>query len=381
MASPYIPKTQEEYLANLLAYLISVGSRISNWKPGSRLRTFSEAVSLELARADADYYQFYRQAIREACYATFNFNLQAGARASGQLRVQHTGHLSAFPVPQFQVNLFGLIYETDGAYSIPVLSTFVDVNVNAIEPGQQYDIDALSIDTDQGKGDVSPDFGAERVYNPNPISGGTDQETEDQREARFSDFINNLARSTLQGIKNAVRSVPGVVDAYVDENKNPITSLPETGWILIYITDGTVSPPPALITLVQKVVDGDPADPVNFPGYRAAGTRSYVTGIATQAVNVIYEIDVLNSCPLSDLEIENLASNAMQNYCNTRGIGEDVLHQKLESVALELRPDFYRVRVTTPAANVTVLPGFVPKIGGTGGGTITCSLVTRMNTL
>lgn len=377
----YVPKTAEEYRVNATAYLVARSSGLSNFKAGSRIRTLIEAIALELAGSDADYYEFYKTAIREACYNAFSFDLKDGNKATGTLRVYHTGHSVDFAIPAFEVTLFGLVYASEPSpTAIPVGQTYSDVSITAERFGENYNVLAGAIDTDLGQGDVDVAFGYDRITNLTDIEGGTEQETEEEREARFQDFINNLARSTLNGIRSGALSVNGVIEAYVTENVNPISGDPETGWIVISISDGSGSPPGSLLTEVAKVIDGDITDPANYPGYRAAGTKpAYVQAIQIEPIDLDIDIDILDSTTLTDPEIETLVSGAIANYVNRLRNGQDVLLQQVSGVALAARrQELIRITFNSPGSDITVADGYVPKIGGTGGGTITVSAINRI---
>ena len=86
----YEPLSAEQYRQSMIAYLVSQGSGLSNFKAGSRIGTLIEALSLELASADYEYFRAYREGIREACYDTFGFALKPGEKASGQVRIYNS---------------------------------------------------------------------------------------------------------------------------------------------------------------------------------------------------------------------------------------------------------------------------------------------------
>ena len=383
MALPvYIPKTFEEYRTKQIAYLAARSSKLTNFKPGSRARTLVEALSIELAAADSDYAEFWKYAVRESCFQSFGFPLKDGNLSTGQVRVFHTGHLVDFVIPAFTIELFGLTFVSeDSPPVIPVAQTFIDVNIAAADPGTEYDIEAGAIDTDLGQGDIEPDFPVQfdRITNLTETSGGTDQETEAEREERFQEFINNLARSTLSGIRAGALTVNGVVDAAVTENVNPFTLLAEPGWVIISITDGTGSPPAPLLAEVKKVVDGDPTDPANYPGYRAAGVQSHVQAIGILAANLTIDIDIVDTTVLTDPEIETLIGAAISNYVNRLTAGQDVILRQVEATAIFAnRSEVIRATVTAPGGDIVVSATEIPKIGGTGGGTLTFGTISRI---
>lgn len=379
-ASPYTPKSFLGYLSAMVGFIVGRKIRLTNWKPGSRIRTLIEAIAFALARSSAEFFAGYQYARNFNCYESFGFDLLPGLKASGFIRYQNTGHISNISIPILTISLFGLTYHTIAATTLNTGDTFVDIDVVAGDVGTDYNLDALAIDTDNGNGDIFSETGEEltfeRIFNPFEISGGTEIESEQSRQARWKDFINNLARSTMSGIRSGVKTVAGVVDSYVTENINPYTGDPETGWINIYVSDGTAVVSPAILQAVEDRISGVLG--TDELGYRAGGTRLYVSTIAVQAININYELDVLDSSLLTDPQIEALASIAITKYVNRQPNGGDVLLDLVKSAGISAHPDFLRIRLVGLVSDISVPDGSVPKIGGTGGGTITCSLIARI---
>jgi len=377
---PYVPKTFDGLLSNTVAYIRSKNAKLTNWKPGSRIRTLIEAVIFIIVRIIGDFQASYNYAIRESCYQTFRHSKLPGKKAVGFIRYVKSDVLTTFSVPIFTISLFGVRYRTVQAASIVSPATYVDIDIIADEFGTDSNIGSLDIDTDQGNGDILDLDGNElqfdRIFNPFPIEGGEGEESDEAREVRFQDYIQNLARSTLGGIRAAVLSIPGVVEAYVEENINPLSGVPETGHVNIYISDGTSSVSPTLIQTVFDTIQGVVQS--NDFGYKGAGVELFVGTIEIQAINVDYEIDILDSSGLTDEQVEAIASTAIAQYVNRLSNGDNVVFDLLRSNGLASHPDFVRLRLINPIADIDVPSGKIPKIGGSGGGTIVCSAVFRI---
>lgn len=378
--SPYTPKSFLGYFSSMVGFIVGRKIRLTNWKPGSRIRTLVEAIALTLARSSAEFFAGYQYARNYNCYDSFGFGLLPGNKASGFIRYQNTGHLSNIPIPVLTITLFGLSYKTANTTVLNIGDTEIDIDIIAEESGTNYNLDPLAIDTDAGNGDIFSETGEEltfeRIFNPFEISGGTEIESEQSRQARWKDFINNLARSTLSGIRSGVKTVPGVVESYVTENINPYTGDPETGWINIYVSDGTAIVNPTILTAVENRISGILG--TEELGYRAGGTRLYVSSILVQPVNITYELDVLDSTLLTDPQITAFADDAIMKYVNRQPNGGDVLLDLVKAAGVSAHPDFLRIRLIGLVSDISVPDGSVPKIGGTGGGTITNSLIARI---
>ncbi len=374
----YEPLSAQQYRQAIIAYLTARGSGLTNFKPGSRIGTFVEAIALEMAASDYEYLRAYREGIREACFDAFNFSLQPGERATGQVRVFNTDPPQAIEIPQFTITLFGLVFTSgEDPPALRIDTPHVDVNISAQSFGSEYNLPDGSIDSDLGQGVIEPRFDSGQVTNLTPISGGTDQESETDRELRFQAFIQNLARVTIGGIEATTRNFPGVVEVFVDENINPVSNQAEYGWVNVYVSDGTAETPQSFLDDVSDYLQGR-SELNNFTESIAAGTRLFVGSIEILAVNLSVGLSIDETSSLSDNEITQNVENAIREYVNRLSAGQDVLLDHIKSAAIEeYRQDIIYVSITTPLIDVVVANRQLPRIGGAGGGTITIS-ITRV---
>ena len=364
----------------MIAYLVSQGSGLSNFKPGSRINTLIEALSLELASADYEYFRAYREGIREACYDTFGFALKPGEKASGQARIHNSNPPQAIAIPAFTITLFGIRFLSEA--SPPALTEadlYVDVNIAAERPGVEYNLPENTINTDLGQGIIEPRIeGVGQIINPSAIAGGTDQESSSSRELRFQAFIQNLARVTLPGIQAAVNNIPGVVEAFVQQNTNPVTQEREYGWINVFVTDGTADIKQEFLDRVADYLEGRLAEN-NFTAYIPPGSRLFVSAIAIQAINIELSIAVDEESTLTDKEVRDLAKKSITEYVNRLGAGEDVLLDHVISSVIEARKEeIIYVEIASPETDIAVPSQALPRIGGAGGGAVTVGSVTRI---
>lgn len=114
-----------------------------------------------------------------------------------------------------------------------------------------------------------------------------------------------------------------------------------------------------LIALVQKVVDGDPADRANFPGYVAAGVRVIVK--APIVINPSVEA-VLTLEPGFNRSSAIAAANlAVQNYINTRGISGDIIRNELVERIMGVA-GVRDVSLILPGSNINVLDNEIARV-------------------
>jgi uncharacterized phage protein gp47/JayE len=112
-----------------------------------------------------------------------------------------------------------------------------------------------------------------------------------------------------------------------------------------------------LVKTAQTVIDGSVADPVNFPGYRAAGV------IVVVETPIIHRVTVRVSLTAQSGFVEaNLATQvktAIENYISSLGIGDDVIRSKIIDVAMNVT-GVYNAIVVTPASDVVILQNELP---------------------
>ena len=139
--------------------------------------------------------------------------------------------------------------------------------------------------------------------------------------------------------------------------------------------DGSGSITAELIAEIRKVLDGDPSDFINYPGCRAAGITINIVDPTVIPISVIIEIQRIGT--LSDIdEIKTAVQSAIENYINTRQLGQDVVRNEIIALAKKAHPAIYDVILTFPSENVSIDDMYIPRTGSGTGGTITATVTT-----
>lgn len=112
-----------------------------------------------------------------------------------------------------------------------------------------------------------------------------------------------------------------------------------------------------LIAEVQKVMEGDPDDPINYPGFKAAGIFLSVEQPAIKRVSVLASITAADG--FTESSLAPLVRRAIESYISSRRIGQDILVSKLIDEAFSVS-GLEDIRIITPAANVIVLESELP---------------------
>lgn len=128
-------------------------------------------------------------------------------------------------------------------------------------------------------------------------------------------------------------------------NFNPVLSVDEG--IKVDYTHYT-----GLIALAQKIIDGDPNDYANYPGYRASGVLVYVRTPQVLIQNISLDVTIQEG--YDHTTVKDTVKAAVVEYINNLGISGDVvlseLIRRVKSVA-----GIYDVTVVTPTNNVIML--------------------------
>ncbi len=108
-----------------------------------------------------------------------------------------------------------------------------------------------------------------------------------------------------------------------------------------------------IIQLAQKIVDGDPSDRVNYPGYRAAGTQAVVLSPLIIRQRVVCNVVVKDGYSLDDTRSQ--AQVAIQNYLSLLNIGQNVVVPQLIAAVMGVA-GIVDMTLMTPTADVLAAP-------------------------
>jgi uncharacterized phage protein gp47/JayE len=114
-----------------------------------------------------------------------------------------------------------------------------------------------------------------------------------------------------------------------------------------------------LIAEVQRVIDGDPADRDNYPGYRAAGSSMRVLAPVVIVPTVDVTLVLLDGFVRDDVEAN--VESAIIDYVNTLGISGDVIRNELIERIMEVA-GVYDLVLNLPMTNTTTLDNQIPRI-------------------
>lgn len=352
MAIIYQPKTFLQLYDAMKRYLTGENSGLNNYNIGTRLSVMLEAIGLVLSQTHGDFYTALKAAIPVSTYNAFKFTRAPGTQSSGTMEFSRIGAAPAtYPIPiGTSIILDGIKFETIVAGQITIGNVASgNIASQCSYIGTDGNIGLGAIDTLVGQGTfVNQPDGIESCKNNVAFAGGTEEESDASRIERFRIYIASLARSPVLGLMTAALNVDGVVSASVVEHS------PSPGWCTVYADDGTGTLSAALKTAVEKEINGDLSDSINYPGYRAGGISARVLAPSVQLENITVDIKILNSALSDPTTLKALAQTALETYINTLRLGWDLILSEVSYVIKAAHVDIYDTDITVPAANVAI---------------------------
>ena len=197
-----------------------------------------------------------------------------------------------------------VVFRTTQDAILPGATTYVDVPIEAVEPGSQGNVAANTITKL-----VDPISGIESVTNPEPTTGGRDAETDEELRYRAIKYA-PYAKATLHSIKSALLQIEGVTDVNIWEDL-------ESHKIIAVVAGGNE----VIINLTIEDV-------------RPAGIPVEWQRPTAKSIDVNAQIKVLEGYDAS--EVQSNVQNAITNYINGLHIGEDVNFSDLAKVILQV---------------------------------------------
>jgi len=266
----------------------------------------------------------------------------------------------------YSITINGLTIASTISGTIAEGESGVQVMSQAGTTGITGNISVNAVDTASGKGFINSQIsGIENVINDSAFSGGAAAETDSQRKTRFSETVNALNAGTSSGIIAALRGISGVRSVGIR------SAYPFKGTNTIYVDDGSGIISAELLASCEKVFYGDPDDIINYPGKNAEGIAYNIVAPILIAVNIGVTVYRLPSVIVDLLEIRDAVQSAIEQYVNTRQLGQNVLTDEIIRVGKNSNAAVYKIIVDSPVSDIVINEGEFSKTGaGTGGSVV-----------
>lgn len=235
-------------------------------------------------------------------------------------KVKFTGDLGVVIPPNFQVGTNGgLKYLTTNKLDVVIDATrSVEIEIQAIEGGKKYNVDALLIDKI-----VNPITGLESVINESKIEGGSDLESPAAFRKRLNEFGGNASLRSI--VSNVLKT--NVTDAFGLENVEDDVDddgLPPHSFEII-VVGGTDE---EIVTAIEEKksagINMHGSVSVDYLGNTYKFTRADVSDIHVQLTLGVNNDRYLN-------EYTDLIKNNYINYIERLSVGDVVTYNEMLS--------------------------------------------------
>lgn len=239
--------------AAIINHMRGTTTKITDFQPGSVARTLVEGPAVEIEELYLQFFLGLREAIPVATFLSFGFDKLPAMYARGFVSVAtDTPPAQAWTIPagtEFSTT-DGRTYLSTADVEWPAGDVSVRVPVAASASGLTYNVA-------QGVITQSNAFDAGYTISNTPISNGRDVETDDEREARFAEFIAALSRGTVDACTYAAKQASVLdVDGQVYEYVTRVGMSETPGYVRIYIYASGGIASSTLLANGQKIIDG-----------------------------------------------------------------------------------------------------------------------------
>jgi hypothetical protein len=293
----------------------SVTTKVTDFLPGSVVRTLMEAPAVEMEELYLQMFLGLRDAIPVATFLSFGFDRLAPKVATGFVSISRPA-----PVSDPWVIFAGTIFTSSDGRDYPssedvtweAADTIVHIPVS-------YPVAGLIGNASAGAITSSPTFDTPPYTISNqPIETGRDAETDDEREARFADFIASLSRGTVTACMYAARqSVVLDMNGNIFEYVVRVGMDEQPGIVKIYLYSSQGVPSAELLADGQLRLDGTRDDVAGTitPGYRSAGVKVFVLPMVERSVGLSIKVGMFPGYTLNsavEQQLEDIFSTTIQ---------------------------------------------------------------------
>ena len=289
---PFQIKDFASIVAAQINHARSVTTKVTDFQPGSVVRTLMEAPAVEIEELYLQMFLGLRDAIPVATFLSFGFDPLPAALAVGYVSVSSATPLTANLVIPAGTEFLA----TDSRKYTSVAEVVWASGSSVVRVLVQHAAAGLVGNVSAGAITSSSFFGAAYTVSNQTIDTGRDIETNTEREARFAEYVQSLSRGTLVACTYVAR-----LSSVLDETGNAaeyVTRIgvdEQAGHVRIYIYSSLGAPSAELLADGQARIDGsvDPVTGAVTTGYRAAGVRIDILGMTERAVPLSIQVDML----------------------------------------------------------------------------------------
>lgn len=310
-------------VASMINRAKATQDKITDFNLGGVARTLMESPAIEIEEFYQRMFAGILDAIPTAIYKGFDFALVESAAARGLVRIAFGVPIetpftvpagTVFVAPTTGVKYFSLedVYVADGETSVALV-------VECVQVGTSGNAMAGAISAVQG---FTLPTGA--TITSDVITSGRDAESEDERKARFTHFVQTLARGTNGAVEYAARSAQvSNADGSVVEYVSRVGFIEVPGTMDVYIYGSNTTASSALVAEAQKIIDGywDEDSQTFVPGYRPVGIRVRVLNMIEHPVDAVFTVEMWPGVTLSQSVRDDVLSRLQTEISAVRAGG------------------------------------------------------------
>jgi len=342
----------DDIMQQALAGMIANQDKITDFNKGSIIHTFLDSVARIAERIYVAIRQGYNENLRLVPYSLFRFARKTGTHSTGAVEFQREN-----PIPTGTSIPKATRVSGDGKTYITTALGFIEpgalssnpIPVIAEKPGKEYNVLSYAV---QNIDSILPtDVAA--VVNNDPMTGGTDMETDNEFDERFKIFLAGLSGTNDYAIMSAALALPVVRSVSVKNHKPPLRNIYNMS---VYVDDGSGAATDDTLEAVRLKIEGD-GTPLN-QGHLAPGVNIRVVPPLTVPVNFeSVTVEVFRAdLGIADMEIRNVIAE----YVNSLTIGKSVIISEIIARLMKLP---YIRDVKIPKDNVNIQNDQIARYG------------------
>jgi uncharacterized phage protein gp47/JayE len=352
----------EERTARMVQWFSGICQKVTDFLPGSKIRTKFEALAVELEAQDFAFYQAAKKAIPIAVYQAFDFSLLAATKATGAvLFTADQAPVTDVVIPKgTRIATQGTpadpekLYETSKEVILLAGYTSVQAPITSLAVGQAGNAGSNNILVI--KGTLA---GITGVTNPTALVNGADKETENERRFRFIEYIAALRRGTNEAIESGAKTAT-ITDESGIVTERAMSALVDEAWgeelgnIACYIFNGNGNTSDALVARAQQIIDGyENPDGTRVGGYKAAGITCTVLKAVERPPNVNISITALPGYDQAQIKVQ--AEEIIATYLKSLDIGDKCIANEIIERVMTI-DGVYNCNLIEPAGDLIAEP-------------------------
>jgi hypothetical protein len=268
-------KKFKDIVTDMVTWLSLTNSRVTNFSVGSVVRSIIEAVAMEVESLYYFIAKSFEQLQEDSLYKSFGFQKNPSTYATGTVTVKFIQILSqsvsfqqGFRFYTIPINGETVYFDSTADVVANIGATSVDIPVKCTQAGIIGNVPAFTIRKVVSSAPFMSD-----VYNQNRFFTGAPEESKEERNKRFSNYLDSIARATPSAVQYGCMQVPGIAGIYIKE---------DIGMIYVYAHDSDGNLDASLKTSVENALFN----------YKAAGVKSFVSGVTRKPIDLSIQIQI-----------------------------------------------------------------------------------------